>query len=113
MRFILLLYVDPKQNPAAPGADALMEQYTAYTDALDKAGVLLEAEAIQEPATATSVRVRTGAPATVTGPAATGPEVLQGFYLLDVQTKQDALDWAAKCPAAQTGAVEVRPMLEL
>jgi len=69
-------------------------------------------EALQSTATATTVRIREGKTLVTDGPYAETKEALAGFYLLDVQDLDEALELAAKIPGAQWGAIEVRPIWE-
>jgi hypothetical protein len=92
--------------------EALFNDYNAYTDALKKAGVSLGGEALQPTDTATTVRLRDGKKFTTHGPFAETKEQLGGYYLLDCKNLDEALDWAAKCPGAQAGSIEVRPIME-
>ena len=118
MRYLLLLYdEDSATPPSAPPdpdvAQAVMSEYSAYTSATREAGVFVAGEALENVTTATSVRVRDGDPLTTDGPFAETKEALGGFYLLECRDLDDALSWAARCPAAKYGTVEVRPIWEL
>lgn len=85
--------------------------YNAYSQALAQAGVMAGGAGLQPPETATTVRLRDGKRQVQDGPFATTKEQLGGFYLVDVPNLDAALDWAARCPGAPTGAIEVRPVL--
>jgi hypothetical protein len=90
-----------------------MGEYFAFTEGIRKSGHHLGGEALQPVQTATTVRVRNGKLSTTDGPFAETKEQLGGFYEIDVPDLDTALDWAARCPAASTGAVEVRPNLAM
>ena len=118
MRYLLLLYdEDTATPPAAPPdpaeMEAVMNEYFAYTAAAREAGVYLGGEALQPVTTATSVRVREGETLTTDGPFAETKEALGGYYLLECADLDEALGWAARCPAAKVGTVEVRPIWEV
>ena len=83
--------------------------FDAYAKALDAAGVLVSADILQPVAASTTVSVRDGALQIQDGPFADTKERLNGTFVIDVPDLNAALDWAGKCPAAQYGAVEVRP----
>ena len=83
--------------------------FDAYAKALDAAGVLVSADILQPVAASTTVSVRDGALQIQDGPFADTKERLNGTFVIDVPDLDGALDWAGKCPAAQYGAVEVRP----
>jgi hypothetical protein len=84
--------------------------YGAFTEALKKAGALLGANRLQGSSTATTVRVANGKPQVLDGPYADTKEQLGGYYLIDVPDLDAALSWAARCPGASHGVVEVRPV---
>ena len=87
-----------------------MPAYFAYTEALKKAGILLGGDRLQFTETATTVRIRDGKTNVVNGPYAEAKEQLGGYYLIDVPDMDSALSWAARCPGASAGTVEVRPL---
>jgi hypothetical protein len=84
--------------------------YSAYTEALKQAGVLAGSNRLQPTSAATTVRVANGKSQVLNGPYADAKEQLGGYYLIDVPDLDAALSWAARCPAASYGAVEVRPI---
>lgn len=85
--------------------------WRAYHQAMVDAGVLEGGNALQPPASATTVRVKNGKRQVQDGPYADTKERLGGYLILELSSLDAALDWAARCPAAATGAVEVRPVL--
>jgi hypothetical protein len=87
--------------------------WRAYHQALVQAGVIVGGNALQPPATGTTVRVSGGKRHVEDGPYADTKEQLGGFIVLEVASLDAALDWAARCPAAATGAVEIRPILTM
>jgi hypothetical protein len=114
MRYLLLIYSDEKAevNASKEEIDAWMGEYVAYTEAIKQAGVRLAGEALQPTATATTVRVKDGKKVTTHGPFAETKEQLGGYYLLDCKNLDEAIEWAAKCPGARVGSIEVRPLME-
>jgi len=112
MEYILLIHTDPK------GFDALTETqraqgmaaYTAFTEALRKAEVLRNSNRLRPAETGTTVRIRDGKTEVLNGPFIETREQLGGYYLIDVADLDAALAWAARCPGASHGAVEVRPV---
>jgi hypothetical protein len=74
--------------------------------------VHLAGDALQNSQTATTVRVKDGERVVTDGPFAETREVLGGYYLIDVPDLDSALDWAARCPGAKYGSMEVRPIQE-
>ena len=84
--------------------------YGAYTEALQKAGVLRNSNRLRPSPTATTVRLKSGKSEVLNGPYAETREQLGGYYLIDAPNLDAALSWAARCPGASHGAVEVRPI---
>lgn len=115
MKYMLLLYSaeDAGPTPGSPEAAAEMKEWFAYSEALASAGAMVSGEPLQGADTATTVRVRDGERVTTDGPFAETKEVLGGFYLIDVDDLDAALEWAAQVPLAPYGSVEVRPLMEL
>lgn len=89
---------------------ARLEAWKVYTDALRNAGILVKGAGLQPPHTATTVRVRDGQLQVQDGPYAETKELLGGLLIIDVPNLDAALEWAARCPAASYGVVEVRPL---
>jgi hypothetical protein len=83
--------------------------YMAYSEALTKAGVLTGSGRLQPSSAATTVRIADGKPQVLDGPYVDSKEQLGGYFLIDVADLDAALSWAARCPAASHGVVEVRP----
>ena len=112
MQYILMLYVNEAGWPKLTQAqqEQGMAAYTAYTEALTKAGALTAAGRLQPSSTATTVRIADGKPRVLDGPFSDSTEQLGGYYSIDVADLDAALSWAARCPAAGHGTVEVRPL---
>lgn len=110
MLYALLIYETPTRfagRDETPG-DAYFNAWHAYHAALIKAGIYVGGEPLLEPATAVTLRSSEGRPRVQDGPYAETKEQLGGFILIDVPTQEAALEWAARCPTAADGAVEVR-----
>jgi hypothetical protein len=110
MKYTFLLYSDLSGMPAMTDADMEREKqvYGAYIGALQEAGVFVHTDWLLPPATATTVSMDNGQRRVQDGPFAATRETLGGFFVVDVPNLDAALSWAAKCPAAQYGKVEVR-----
>jgi hypothetical protein len=94
--------------------DAYWGAYSAYGAALREAGVTVGGNALQGPETATTVRVRGGDRQVQDGPFADTKERFGGYWVIDVENIDQAMDWASKCPSASRGgAVEIRPVLSM
>ncbi len=114
MQYAILVYETPselaaREDPAR--APAYWAAYTAYSHALSAAGVAVGGAGLHAPSMATTVRLRGGQQHVQDGPFADTKELLGGLFLIDVANLDEALVWAARCPSAVTGAVEVRPQL--
>ncbi len=114
MRYLLQIFANEAEENAIPEDQmgAIMEAFGAYTEALAKAGALLAGERLRPVSDATSVRVRDGKTEVLDGPFAETREQLGGYYLIDVPDLDAALAWAARCPSASYGTIEVRPIWE-
>jgi hypothetical protein len=112
MQYLLMLYVDEAGWPRLSKTEQEqgMAAYFAYTEALTQAGVLKGIGRLQASSTATTVRAANGKSQVLDGPYAESKEQLGGYYLIDVPDLDAALSWAARCPAAGHGVVEVRPL---
>ena len=113
----LLVLSAPLLACALPGEEmskAEQEQglaaYRAYTEALTKAGALKGSNRLGPTSAATTVKLANGKPQVLDGPYADTKEQLGGYFLIDVADLDAALSWAARCPAAGHGVVEVRPV---
>jgi hypothetical protein len=112
MKYALLIYGNEAAAQSASKADTdrLHAAYMAYTESLQKAGVIVGGERLQRSTTATTVRVADGNTKVLDGPYAETKEQLAGFYMIDVPDLDTALSWAARCPGATHGVMEVRPI---
>lgn len=113
MKYMLLIYSSPDTDPAPENPEAEMGKWFAYTEALAAAGALVSGDPLAMPTEATTVRVRDGKRLVTDGPFAETKEVLLGYYLIDVATLDDALDWAERLPSTTYGSTEVRPVMEI
>jgi hypothetical protein len=113
MQYMLLIYVDEAKGAQVAkemGAAAMTAPYIAYTEALQKAGVMVGGNRLQPTSAAAAVRVADGKTQVLNGPYAETREQLGGYYMIDVPDLDAALAWAARCPGAAHGTVEVRPL---
>ena len=116
MNYTILIYETPAELAARTDdrrKEAYWGAYRAYTKALADAGVMVGGAGLQPPQTATIVRQRDGKRQVQDGPYAEAKEQLGGYYVVNVPDLDTALEWASRCPASSTGAVEVRPNLSM
>ena len=110
MRYAVLIYESPKDFESRGGdrSTPYIAAWRAYHKALVAAGVYVGGEPLKDVGTATTVRLKDGRRHVQDGPFVEAKEQLGGFCIIDVADLDLALDWAARCPAAAYGAVEVR-----
>ena len=115
MRYLCLIYLDEAVMAALPAKDmeALNARHLEYNDELLDRGVFVEAEALQPAAATTCVRIQHGKVSLTDGPYAEAKEMVAGFYLIEARDLNEAVQVAARLPAAPLGAVEVRPCRDL
>ena len=118
MKYLILIYSNPSsreiwsrmtREERAPGLAA----YAALTEELERSGELVATEALADPALTTRVSTAGGRLATVDGPFAEAKELLAGFYLVDCESHERAVEIASRVPEAGLGLVEVRPVMSL
>lgn len=114
MKFMLALYGDESGwDDASPeDAAAVMAEYEAFDEAARKAGALVAGEGLQPTSTATTLRISDDERLVTDGPFAETKEQLGGFYLLECKDLDEALEWAARCPASSEGCIEIRPVID-
>ena len=115
MEYLLMLYAEEAgwSNLTKAQQQEGVAAYAAYTEALKKAGIYKGSNRLQPVSSATTVRVTNGKSQVLDGPYVESKEQIGGFYLIDVPDLDSAISWAARCPAASHGVVEVRPVWAL
>jgi hypothetical protein len=113
VKYLLLINTpSPESTDERPCDGPTAEEFMAFGKAVSEAGVKLDSNAL-DVSNATTVRVRVNGERVVTdGPFAETREIVGGYYLIDVPDLDAALDWAARCPGARHGSVEVRTVWE-
>jgi hypothetical protein len=112
MQYMLMLYVMESGWSQMTKADQeqAMAAYGAFNDALTSAGALKTSGRLQPSSVATTVRIANGKRTVLDGPYPESKEQLGGYYVIEVPDLDAAIAWAARCPAANHGVVEVRPL---
>jgi hypothetical protein len=112
MQFMLMTYVqeDGWTKLTTVEQEQGVAAYVAYMEAMTKAGVLKGSNRLQASSAATTVRVANGKAQVLDGPYADSKEQFAGYFIVDVADLDAAISWAARCPAAGHGVVEVRPI---
>ena len=112
MEYLLLIYGGDQEGRPYSEQElrALYAEYFKLGDDLRSAGKLLSSNELTGVESATSVRVRNGDTVVTDGPFAETKEALGGYYLIEADSLDEAIDWAARIPAARDGTVEIRPV---
>jgi hypothetical protein len=115
MRFMMLM-IPKGYEKAAPGTvpDAkAVEAMMKYNESLQKAGVLLALDGLHPPSMGARVTFPGGKPKVIDGPFAEAKEVLGGYWMIDVKSKEEAIEWAKRIPGSENEIVEVRQVQEM
>jgi hypothetical protein len=115
MQYLLMIYTDEKAmiNASKDENEKRLAAYGAYMQAMSEAGVSKGGQRLHPTSTATTVRVKNGKTSVLNGPYAEVKEQLGGYFLIDAPDLDAAISWAARCPGAQDGAIEVRPIWQM
>jgi hypothetical protein len=113
MQYLLLIYDDEQAWASLPEAErnGVFAEYGAFTSELRDRGAYVAGDQLQPTATATTVRIRKGDELVTDGPFSETKEQLGGYYLIEAESVDEALEWAAKIPSARYGSIEVRPVV--
>ena len=115
MQYMLLIYDDEQLWQGMDEAERgkVFQAYGAVTEEMRSSGAFVEGAPLQPTSTATTVRERNGERLVTDGPFAETKEQLGGYYLIEADSIDEALDWAAKLPSARLGSIEVRPVVDM
>ena len=114
MQFLLLINGDEARlNTEPQGETPISPEFIAYTEAMKKAGVWKGGDRLKPTKHGARVRVRDGKSVVLDGPYADAKEQLGGYYMIDVPSLDEAVEWATRCPAARFGTIDVRPLAEI
>lgn len=115
MQYMLLIYSDEEGWARMPEAErnGIIQEYFALTSELQERGEYVAGAPLQPTSAATTVRLRDGEQLVTDGPFAETKEQLGGYYLVETESVDEALEWATKIPAARHGSIEVRPVMEI
>jgi hypothetical protein len=113
MQYMLLIYGDPSgwENVSEDDRNAMYAAYGAFTKDLQDKGAMIAGDELQPTTAATTVRVRNDETLVTDGPFAETKEQLGGYYLIEAETIDEAIQWAARIPSARNGSIEVRPVV--
>ena len=115
MRFMMLM-IPRGYEAAAPGtmppADAVAAMMK-YNESLQKAGVLLALDGLHPPSMGARVSFKGGKPVVTDGPFTEAKEVIGGYWMIEVNSREEAIAWASRCPASDNETIEVRQVQEM
>jgi len=115
MRFMMLMIpkgyetAAPGTMPAAKAVEAMMK----YNESLQKAGVLLALDGLHPPSMGARVSFAGGSAKVTDGPFAEAKEVLGGYWMIQVKSREEAIEWATRCPGGENEIIEIRQVQEL
>ena len=115
MRFMMLMIpkgyetAQPGAMPDAKAVEAMMK----YNESLQKAGVLLALDGLHPPSMGARVSFPGGKPKVTDGPFAEAKEVLGGYWMIQVKSKEEAIEWAKRCPGSENEVIEIRQVQEM
>ena len=115
MRYMMLMIpggyatAAPDAMPSAEAVAAMMK----FNDELKQAGVLLSLDGLHPPSTGARVKFKGGKPTVIDGPFAETKEVIGGYWMIEVGSREEAIAWASKCPASDSEVIEVRRVQEM
>ena len=115
MRFMMLM-IPLGFETAPPDVDLDPERVASmmrYNEALKDAGILITLDGLHPPAAGARVSFATGKPVVTDGPFAESKEVLGGYWMIDVASREEAIAWASKCPASENEIIEIRQVQEM
>jgi len=115
MRFMMLM-IPGGYETAAPGTMPSVEAVAAmmkYNEALKEAGVLITLDGLHPPSVGARVSFATGKPIVTDGPFTEAKEVLGGYWMIEVKSRQEAIAWAKQCPGSRNEVIEIRQVQEM
>jgi hypothetical protein len=114
MRFMMLM-IPKGYESAKPGTmpdPQALATMGKYNESLQKAGVLLALDGLHPPSMGARVSFSGGKPTVTDGPFAEAKEVIGGYWMIQVKSKEEAIEWASRCPASDTETIEIRQVME-
>jgi hypothetical protein len=112
MRFMVIMYPGPAAEAGVLPDEKILTEMGRYNEELVKAGVLLSAEGLQPTSKGARVRFSGGKPQVTDGPFAEAKEIIGGFWIFQVKSKDEAVEWVKRCPATGAEMIEIRQVFE-
>jgi hypothetical protein len=112
MRYMLLICADEKAEAQMPKAEmeTIVQGHMRFSDELRKAGKMVVGERLRPEGDASRIRLKAGQRHVMDGPFAETKEALGGFYLIECDSQQEAVEWAKRIPLREGGFIEIRPI---
>jgi len=113
MRFMMIMIPNiPDEADWSPDVEAVAKM-SRYNEELAKAGVLLSLDGLQPPEKGTRISFSGGSPNVTDGPFSEAKEVIGGYWMIQAKSKDEAVEWASRCPAADGDIIELRQVYEM
>ena len=117
MRFMMLVKASKASEAGAMPDDSLIAVMTKYNEEMAKAGILLDLAGLQPSSKGARIKFSSGRPVIIDGPFTETKELIAGYWLIQVKSKDEAIDWAKRCPSPHgegaEGEIELRQLFEL
>ncbi|HZD49786.1 MAG TPA: YciI family protein [Silvibacterium sp.] len=115
MRFMMMMIPGGYEKAARGTVPDLKscEVMMKYNSALQQAGVLLALDGLHPPSMGARVSFAGGKPVVTDGPFAEAKEAIGGYWVIEVKSKEEAIEWAKRCPGSENEVLDIRPMLEI
>ena len=112
MRFMMFIHNDERSEAGQLPDAKLVEDMMKYNEKLAKAGALIALDGLQPTSKGARIRFSAGKPTVTDGPFAESKEIIGGYWIIDVKSKQEAIEWAKQVPVAD-GTIDVRQIFEM
>lgn len=113
MRFMMLMYPDKRAEEGVLPDAKIVSEMMKYNEELAKAGALIALDGLHPSSKGARIRFSGGKPVSVTdGPFIESKEIIGGYWLIDVKSKEEAIEWARRCPA-EDNMIEIRQVFEM
>ena len=113
MRFMMIMYPGAKAEGGSLPDPKAMAAMMKYNEELTKAGVLLALDGLQPTAKGARVRFHAGKPTVTDGPFTETKELVGGYWMIQVKSKEEAVEWARRCPGSDDEMIELRQVFEM
>jgi hypothetical protein len=112
MRFMMLMYPGEKAEKGNLPEKKAIEAMMKYNEELTRAGVLLALDGLQPTSKGARIRFSAGKPAVTDGPFSEAKELVGGYWMIQVKSREEAIEWASRCPASDEEMIELRQVFE-